>query len=283
MIDIIFTNRLNQTDLDVIECGTQECPPNYSFGPAIRDLYMIHFIHSGKGYFRLGNEEFYLKAGDAFVIWPNTVTYYCADLEEPWHYSWVGFSGTKAEFYLSETALTIESPTLKCTVPEFVGQYFKDMMKTRNLLRSREIHLLGIFYLLLSHLVENVTDVYGYKPSSLGKLDYMDKSVEFIKSNYSKKISILDIAKHVGIDRKYLCTLFKKALKTSPHRFLLNIRMDKACELMYNKYLSIGDISRSVGYEDSLLFSKMFKRYKGLSPSKFRKSFVYPIILKQNT
>ncbi len=47
--------------------------------------------------------------------------------------------------------------------------------------------------------------------------------------------------------------------------------MDKACDLMYNQQLSIGDIARSVGYEDPLLFSKIFKKIKGASPRIYRK------------
>jgi AraC family transcriptional regulator of arabinose operon len=47
--------------------------------------------------------------------------------------------------------------------------------------------------------------------------------------------------------------------------------MEKACELMEYSNLNIGGIAHSVGYEDPLLFSKMFKKNMGLSPSQFLK------------
>jgi transcriptional regulator GlxA family with amidase domain len=61
-------------------------------------------------------------------------------------------------------------------------------------------------------------------------------------------------------------------LKTSPQEYLINFRIEKACELMQANLLSIGDIARSVGYDDPLTFSKVFRKLKGVSPSKFRSS-----------
>lgn len=265
---------MNQIDLDVIECGTQECPPSYSFGPAIRDFYLIHLVHSGKGYFNLDGREFYLKTGDIFAIWPNTVTYYYADSEKPWSYSWVGFHGTKADYYLKHAGFSLSLPVFNCSSHEYVNNCFHQMMSARSLNKSRELHLLGILYLLLSHFAEQAPDQVNTNTSLMNKGEYINKAVEFIKVNYSRTISLSDIASHVGIDGKYLCSLFNENLKTSPHRFLLSLRMDKACELMQNDKLSIGDISRSVGYTDPLLFSKMFKKFKGLSPSKFRDTYI---------
>ena len=232
MMDIIFLSGLNHTDLDIIECGTQKCDANYSFGPAIRDFYLLHFIHYGCGYFRLGDKEFFLKAGDLFLITPNMLTYYYADSKNPWHYSWVAFHGTKADYYLNQANLLLESPVLSSEYFEYVNQNFKQMMNTKNLNKNKEIEVLGLFYLLLSKLIEQAPEtLYDYTTTDV-KQAYIDKALEFIKLNYSKKISILQIAKYVGIDSKYLCTLFKTNLKTSPYRILLSIKIDKACELI---------------------------------------------------
>lgn len=273
MINIVLTNRLPQTDLDVIECGTQKCHPGYSFGPAIRDFYIIHYIHSGQGYFRLENKEFSLGKGDAFLICPDVITHYYADATDPWNYSWVGFHGTKAEFYLRQANLSIENPILHCRDHGYMDDCFAKMMRTRDIGRSRETQLLGLLYLLLSSCIEQVSGDFPSNAKRDGKAVYISKAVEFIKVNYSKKISIPDIADHVGLDSKYLCAVFKSSLETSPHKFLLNVRLDRACDLMRNQTLTIGDISRSVGYEDPLLFSKMFRKYKGCSPREFKKNF----------
>ncbi len=54
--------------------------------------------------------------------------------------------------------------------------------------------------------------------------------------------------------------------------YLIEFRILKACELLENEMLTIGDVSRSVGYADQLLFSKVFKRIRKVTPSEYRKN-----------
>ena len=64
-------------------CGMQECKPNYSYGPAVRPNYLLHYCLSGQGEYHVNNQVYQIKAGDAFLIMPNVVTYYQADQHEP--------------------------------------------------------------------------------------------------------------------------------------------------------------------------------------------------------
>ncbi len=61
-----------------------------------------------------------------------------------------------------------------------------------------------------------------------------------------------------------------KKIGISPQEYLLSLKMEKACNLLTNLQLSIGDVSRQVGYEDQLTFSKIFKKSKGVSPKLYR-------------
>lgn len=72
------------------------------------------------------------------------------------------------------------------------------------------------------------------------------------------------------LDRKYLSALFKRTVGLPPQQYLLNFRIAKACELLAESSCTVGEIARSVGYQDPLLFSRMFKRVKGCSPKDYR-------------
>ena len=98
------------------------------------------------------------------------------------------------------------------------------------------------------------------------------KSIDFINNNFTNNIKVTDIANYVGLNRSYLSSLFKKSLNLSPQEFLLKFRMNKAYELLKNPKLSVGDVSRSVGYMDPLTFSKTFKKYSGYSPKQYREN-----------
>ena len=74
------------------------------------------------------------------------------------------------------------------------------------------------------------------------------------------------IAAQEGLDPEYLSSLFQECLSTPPYRSLMEARMDRAREMMSNELLSIGDIARSVGYTNPLLFSRIFRKLKGVRP-----------------
>ena len=64
--------------------------------------------------------------------------------------------------------------------------------------------------------------------------------------------------------------MFKKYTKLSPQAYILNFKIEKAAVLLATTDLKIGDIARSVGYSNTLLFSKTFKKLKEMTPSDYR-------------
>jgi AraC-like DNA-binding protein len=270
MAEYSLIDRIKSTDLNMVHCGTEICEAGHSFGPAVRDHFLIHYIHSGIGKFSVGNSEYTLGKGQGFLICPNIVTYYHADLEDPWHYSWVGFHGLKAESILKSAGLTLDNPVFS-TKGDYIDNCFVQISAVSSLRHGSELRLLGLLCILLSELIEQSSSESLSDLTISRKEIYIKKAIEYIEMNYSRKVRIRELARHLGLDRSYLGSIFKGQLNTTLQEFLLNFRMDKACELMKNETLSIGDISRSVGYDDPLLFSKLFKKNKGLSPREYRK------------
>ncbi|WP_317134957.1 helix-turn-helix transcriptional regulator [Bacillus changyiensis] len=106
--------------------------------------------------------------------------------------------------------------------------------------------------------------------SEVKQQKYIEDALLFIEQNYANSITVHDIAKYISIDRSYLHRLFKQYLNKSPQEYLLNLRIEKGCFLLAHSSLKIGDIARSVGYNDTLLFSKTFKKIKQSTPSEYR-------------
>ncbi len=253
-------------------CGMEDCRPEHFYGPAVRDHYLIHVIRSGRGRFQVGDRLYPLQAGQAFLICPDVVTFYQADREEPWHYSWLGFNGTQASRYLEAAGLSQADPvfTADRDGDGFLADCIARMVAAQAMERGRETQVKGLLYLFLSRLIASGRGEDRAR-NELSKSElYLKQAVEFIRMNYSRKITVGQIAAFVGLDRSYLCFLFKERLRISPQQFLIRFRMEKACALMAEAALSIGDIARSVGYDDPLQFSKSFRKWSGLPPSQFR-------------
>lgn len=257
-------------DLYLDNYGIEQCYPNKLIGPMMREYYLIHYVLSGKGIFKVGDETYELEEGTGFLIQPSVETTYQADHSDPWNYCWVGFHGIQAQNILNETSLLNQSPVFSYDMSDTYFQQFLSILnqEDHNTIKM-ELAIHGLLFLLLSSLIEkNPKQQRIGKPIS--KEDYIHKVIHFIESNYSNKITIASIAEWIGLDRSYLSGLFKEFMGISIKEYLIQFRIKKACVFLNNSKLSIGSIARSVGYEDPLLFSKMFKKTIGTSPSEFR-------------
>ena len=271
MIDILYNTERTYGELDIFECGTQDCNGGYTFGPAVRDIYILEYVIKGKGYFKVEDTLIELNAGQGFLICPDLLTHFSADDKDPWSYLWIGFRGNKAAQYLEEAGFTNKNQVFNFNNIELVEKYFSSMFEGGNLNKGKTIYWQAHLLLLLSmHKEALSTENLNNKKIDMKEI-YMKKAIEYMKLKYVHKITIQDVAHNTGIDSKYLCKIFNKYLNCSPQSFLLNIRIERACELLKYKSLSIAEIARSVGYEDQFLFSKMFKKVKNIAPTEYRK------------
>ena len=79
------------------------------------------------------------------------------------------------------------------------------------------------------------------------------------------------MSEHVGLSSSYLCRIFKEETGLSMNAYITNLRMSKAGELLNDTNSYIKEVAISVGFEDQLYFSRLFKRYSGVTPSEYRK------------
>ncbi len=99
------------------------------------------------------------------------------------------------------------------------------------------------------------------------------KAVQYINDNYHKKISLDDIASHVGISKYYFSVLFKKEKDITFSSYLNSVRIEKAKQLLRNPQITINDIVDEVGFNDSQYFSKTFKKYVGMTVTEYRSKY----------
>ena len=257
------------SDLYLCFCGYARCLPLHSFGPAVRPNYILHYIIKGKGRFTVGNEEYRLRGGQGFLIEPEVLTFYEADKEDPWTYVWIGFSGERAGEYLRDLGLGSGHPVYQCSNGEKLEKIVQTMLANKNYTVANEYLLEGLLYQFFSVLAENIE--IGERRREKDDNLYIRKAVEYIQNHYSYPVQVGEIADYVGINRSYLCTLFKEHLHLSPKEYLTSFRITRAAQLLEITELSIESVAMSCGYQDTLGFSKIFKARMGVTPSAYRK------------
>lgn len=262
---------LDGVSLNIVNVGYEKCERLHSWGVGIRDNFLIHHITSGKGVYRTPNGHFSLTAGDTFLIYPNTEISYTADRDDPWEYYWTGFSGRDAEIIISQTDFSRTHPVIASECGDTVRDRISEIYQNRGYAPSDMLRMTGQLYLLLSLFIS--------APSSANAEtsrfeSYVMTAERFVSGNYSLNISVEDIAASAGISRTTLFRAFKEITGISPVEYLTRFRTDRAARLLMETDLSVSAVSNSVGYEDSLYFSKVFRKYKGISPTEARKLYI---------
>lgn len=271
-------------DLSLSFYGYEECTPNYSFGPAIRDTYVLHYITKGKGQFHYKGKIVDLKAGDFFLLKPDELTFYQADsqilgLTTGWELLEGGHLTTLLylKFLTNPT-----SPSQITVIHKQLQNSLKILSASLRLQKSNELaqlHIMGQLHELMFHLGTIAPNQKKENISSTHQL-YLDCK-RLIDSHYPQSLTIQDLAKELSVHRSYLTSVFKEFHQLSPKEYLLFVRMKRAQQLLEHTNETIKVIAYSVGFSDPLHFSKAYKQFFHKTPSQTRKEYSHSLLARK--
>lgn len=269
----VFPNE-NFVDMSLYQFGREECSPAHSFGPVSRNHYLFHYVLSGTGTLMADNshgitQEYQIKSGQGFMIFPRQINTYIADRELPWEYTWIEFDGLRAKEIIELAGLTPDHPVYHASSKDLREHMKDEMLYIVEHSQESPFHLIGHLYLFIDYLSRSAASM---RLSSSGKMRdfYIKEALNYIEQNFQNDISIEGIADFCGLNRTYFGRIFRETVGKSPQEFLLNYRMAKAAELLKLTALSVSDIGNAVGYPNQLHFSRAFKNVFGISPREWR-------------
>lgn len=261
MITSIFPSE-NFIDLIPYQYGWEPCDPSHSFGPAIRNHFLFHYVISGSGVLNAANANgetvsYPVHSGEGFMIFPHQVCTYIADADDPWEYTWMEFDGLRAKELIEQTGLSVSSPVYR-TKDTALGNVMKDeMLYITSHSDASPYHLIGHLYLFVDALIRSCASAREAKENNLRDF-YIRQALSYIEQNYQNEITIEDIAASCRLNRSYFGKIFHEHVGKSPQEFLITYRMTKAADLLKLTSLPIGEISTAVGYVNQLHFFACF-------------------------
>lgn len=97
--------------------------------------------------------------------------------------------------------------------------------------------------------------------------------IRYLQEHLEEEISLNILAKEFHLSPQYISQLFKNEIGVNFLAYLTSIRIEKAKKLLISTSLSIGEISVQCGYGDYRVFTKVFKKTEGSTPSQYRREF----------
>lgn len=266
---VFYEYEKKQLDINIDFCGREACLPNYSFGPSIRENYVLHFILDGSGCLHIDGDSIDLAAGDCFVLPKDHITFYQANKQTPWEYVWIGIGGTKVEEFLQRSSLLDFFYLKNIAHSAFIKEFILLVDLSENVGDSNiDLLMDSQIYKLLYILADEFPSTKQIKKSQ--KELYFLEAIKYIANYFNRAITVTHICSQLNLSRSYLYAIFKAQIGYSPQQYLLRFRMKKASDLLVNTSNTVTMIASSVGYNDPLNFSKAFKSYYGQSATEYR-------------
>lgn len=238
----------------------EQCAPDKQKIDVIIPHAVLHFVLSGEGYIN-GKK---ITKNTVFISFEESRMNYYPSPANPWSYIYVRLDGADVK-----KAFLDHGFNLGLTIVPF------DKIQALFQIMSLNQHFMDVENPDASKLIANFVFLLFEKCNSpllhkSKQQQHVDNIKRFIDENYYKKISMEEVSEKFYLNRNYIRTLFVKYLEVSPKQYLQSVRMERAKFMLTNTEESITLIANSVGYEDTLLFSKMFKKYTAVSPQKYR-------------
>lgn len=238
------------------------------------DVMVIGYVHSGTGMLFLGERRTgKLLEGSFFVLGPK---------DGP--YSLMADPGGELRLSLIHVAVAFISPTGGDVSPEDGPA----LMQSGSALRQAPAAMTETYLLQLSAamkeageagamrkqlaLSELLLHFHAHQPAATEmNTDPLQTTIQYMEQRMAKPIQISELPVLAGMTPSSYCRAFKKLTGLTPGGYLTRLRMLRAKELMANSRAVLRDVALSVGYQDELYFSRVFKKTEGVSPSVYLK------------
>lgn len=277
-IQEIMVEELNPTFLYTWKGTRCEDEASYHY----HDHPEVAFVLSGAGKYHINGNIVDVQEGDLLVFNPGVhhQALFIKEYDVPTTEFFVGFTdiafpGFEANYlpipgdgYVMHTSGELRQKLFKiCSSMEAEksvcrqGRYF--MLKA---------YLMQLILYVVREQTDSVPTTGSYAFESANKKYVVEQILNYFEDHYDEKISLDQIAENMYLSPFYISKIFKSETGDTPIRHLINIRLEKAKELLSAGCVgSIQEVAATVGYDDAYHFSKLFKKRFGITPTQARK------------
>ena len=279
------TGYLNHSHMDfkdksrpliVGSCGIyrlSEHPKIPTYRPRGRVDFQIIYIAAGCGHFHFDavDNETIVPAGNIVIFRPKELQKYEYYGEDKTEVYWIHFTGSDVKNILRKYGFPDNERIFPVGTSMEYERIFKKIIIELQRCQDNYEEMLT---LLLRHLLiifqRELTKEHVLKNEYLNH--EMDTAVTYFNENYNRDINIEEYATSKGMSVSWFIRSFKKFTGSTPMQFIVALRVNNAQVLLETTNYSINEISKIVGYDNQLYFSRLFHKLKGFSPREYRKT-----------
>lgn len=230
------------------------------------DFYLM-YLTSGELDAVVNDKNEHITPGCAVIFPPEREYTYSKTSKADVQYLWTHFTGSNAESLLAKLGLS--GGVYPIGIDENISGMFFQLMEDFILrddffIESTAAKLTEILITIRRRL-ETSTE------QPVASVSRIFESIRYIHANYKKNLTNEQLAKIENLSVSQYIELFKRCTGTTPHSYLIELRIRNSCDLLLRSDLSVTQAALAVGYSDAHYFSRIFKSYRGVTPEEFRR------------
>ena len=234
--------------------------------------YVFIYCIEGAGWYRINGQEYTVNANQYFILPAGTEHTYGADDANPWTIYWIHFKGKLASHFAKQCARPIEiKPGLHSRISIRID-LFEEIFHTLEMGYSHEnlLFACSIFY----HYLGTLRYLQQYREAGRNEADKNDivtAAIHFMRENIEKKLTLHEIAEHIGYSASHFSVLFSKRTGYAPLAYFNQLKIQQACQLLDFTDMKVNQVCFKIGIEDNYYFSRLFSKIMGMSPREYKK------------
>lgn len=233
--------------------------------------YIFIYCVEGKGWFRQNGEVHTMEKNRCVILPAHTSHCYGANEEDPWTIYWIHFKGKMSGQYASSL---LKPKEIKPTVYSRISgrlDLFEEIYHTLEMGYSREnlLYASSAFH----HFLGTVCYLQQYRSAvdTHPETDLVSAAIHYMKENIGKKLTLCEIAGHVGYSASHFSSLFNERTGYSPLNYFNQLKIRQACHLLDFTDMKINQVCFKIGIDDCYYFSRLFTKIMGIPPKEYKK------------
>ena len=247
-------------------------PKGYGFDwekGRVLDCHALVYISRGRGVFesdKRGSQS--IAAGQVFLLFPGVWHRYRPDVASGWNEHWLGFDGDVARGWVKQGFFLRRAPVFK------PGQEEKWLTLFTELITAVKLNQPALQQVMAGFAAQMLGLLYsGQQSSRVGgeqALQFIQQALGRMRAELETGLDVKSLARDLNISYSSFRQTFQQHTGTSPHQYLLELRLARARNLLTQTPLSVKEIAQQTGFEDEHYFSRFFKMKTGHTPGHWR-------------
>jgi AraC-like DNA-binding protein len=236
--------------------------------------YQLLYITRGSGVFdSQASGVRHVNAGDLLILFPGVWHRYSPEAQTGWDEYWVAFQGKYVDELMLKHALSPEDPILHPGMNELLLEYYlriideahKEAVGYQQVITAHILQILSLAAATTRRKEFEGTDI----------LRVIEQAKCALLERIDQAVNIEEMASSLHVSYSWFRRMFRQYTGLSPAQYHLQLRINRACELLRSTTIPIAEIGHTVGIDSSYYFSRIFKETAAISAQNSRFIFTF--------